>query len=124
MTPKLILKHKGFDMKKISITILVVLCTLLNTAVYADTTEMNNNLVRLVNQIDAMMPIIDAAKAEQDPNARVQFHFETWTDSKGQVHLGLREDLFMIRQALINQINGTNLTPTKVVPLENDFIGR
>jgi hypothetical protein len=91
---------------------------------HADTTQMNNNLVRLVNQIDAMMPIIDSAKAEQDPTARMQFHFDTWTDAQGEVHLGLRQDLMMIRAALIDQINGTNLTPVTVQPLENDFTGR
>ena len=95
-----------------------------SNSVSPDTLQMNNNLVRLVNQIDAMMPIIDNAKALQDPNARIQFHFDTWTDAKGQVHLGLRQDLFMMRESLVAQINGTSLTPTTVQPLENDFVGR
>ena len=111
-------------MKLIKVGMIGLLAFVLMTATYADTIQMNNNLVRLVNQIDAMMPIIDAAQKSQDPNARVQFHFETWTDNQGQVHLGLREDLFMIRQALVSQINNTNLTPTYVPPLENDFVGR
>ena len=85
---------------------------------------MNPTLVRLINQMDAMMPLIDEAKAEQNPTARVTFHFDTWRDSAGQQHDGFRQSLLRMRQALVDQINQPSLTPAVVTPLTDDFVGR
>lgn len=90
----------------------------------ADTMQMNETMVRMINQIDAMFPLINQASHQQNKKARVQFHFYTWTDSSGVKHDGLNESLLKIRRALVQQINHSSLTPKEVKPINGDFIGR
>lgn len=90
----------------------------------ANTEQMNETMVRMINQIDALFPLIEQAAKEQEKNARIQFHFDNWIDANGVKHDGLRENLFEIRAALINQINQSNLTPKIVAPINGDYLGR
>ena len=90
----------------------------------ASTDQMNQTMVRMINQIDALFPLIEQASKEQDNIARVQFHFNHWVDANGVKHDGLKENLLEIRVALINQINQSNLTPKQIVPMSGDYVGR
>ncbi len=110
--------------KKIVTVSLVILGVLLTGKAFATTEQMNTTLVRMINQIDAMFPLIDQASLEQDPTARLQFHFDQWKDVNGDQHDGLRQSLLKMREALKNQINQSNLTPKEVSPINNDFVGR
>lgn len=91
---------------------------------FADQAQMNETLVRLINQIDAMMPLVQQAKKQQPKNERFQFHFDAFEGSDGEMHNGLKEDLLSIRQALISQINTPSVDPYHIKPLNNDFVGR
>ncbi len=61
---------------------------------------------------------------EQDPKARVQFHFDAWRDNHGHTHAGFRQNLLLLRQALVDQINQPDLTPNTFAPMTSDFVGR
>ena len=93
-------------------------------AAKASTVQMNQTLVRMINQLDALFPLIDEAAKEQDKTARVQFHFKHWVDANGAKHAGLRDDIVLIRAALVNQINQSNLTPREITPMNGDYVGR
>ena len=84
---------------------------------------MNVTLTRLINQINAMMPLIDEASREQDKNPRVKLHFDRFVDAEGVEHQGLRQDLLAIRDALIRHIDRPALEPKTIKPLEHDFVG-
>jgi len=90
----------------------------------ADQAQMNEILVRLINQVDAMMPLVQQAQKQQPKNERFQFHFEAFEGSDGEMHNGLKEDLLSIREALIKQINTPSVDPYHIKPLNNDFVGR
>lgn len=90
----------------------------------ASTAQMNQTMVRMINQIDALFPLVAQASKEQDKTARVQFHFNEWTDANGDKHAGLKENLLEIRAALVNQINQSNLTPKQIAPMNGDYVGR
>ncbi|MFN7098252.1 MAG: RAQPRD family integrative conjugative element protein [Gammaproteobacteria bacterium] len=90
--------------------------------VFADNEQMNTTLVQLINQIDAMMPLIDQAENEQDKQASEQFHFDTFTSADGKAHNGLRQDLLEVKRALIAQINQPALSPRTVAPLQGDYV--
>ncbi len=96
----------------------------MSTSVMADTVQMNQTMVQMVSQLDALIPLIDQAEAAQDPTTRVQFHFDSWSDQSGNLHPGLRQDVLKMRAAIINQINQTNLTPEVVTPIRGDYVGR
>lgn len=88
----------------------------------ADTQDMNDDLVRLVAGLDALVPIIADAERNQDKNAPVQFHFESWQDGKGIWHQGLKQDVLAMRQGIIAQINQPVFAPRAVTPLSEDYI--
>lgn len=91
---------------------------------HADQQQMNETLVRMINQIDAMMPLVQKAEKEQPKNERFAFHFTQFEGSDGEPHNGLKEDLLEIRQALIAQINTPSVDPYHIKPLNNDFVSK
>ncbi len=96
----------------------------LGSSVLASTPAFHQTCVRLIQQLDAMQPVMDEAQREQDPKARVQFHFDAWRDNHGHTHAGFRQNLLQLRQALVDQINQPDLTPNTFAPMTGDFVGR
>ena len=94
-----------------------------SSPIFADQAQMNETLVRLVNQLDALLPLVDEAEREQPQNERFTFHFSSFEGSDGKTHNGLREDIMSMKEALIVQINQPTIDPETVAPLNNDFIG-
>lgn len=91
---------------------------------YASEEALNQTLVRVINQINAVMPLLDEAQTEIEPNTRIQLHIESFEGSDGRSHPGLRDDLLIIRNALIAYINKPILEPKTIKPLALDFIGK
>ena len=89
---------------------------------FANNANINETLVRIINQINAIMPLLDEAETELNPNARIQLHLKSFTDNEGHQHAGVREDLLMIRNGLIDYINQPVIAPRKIKPLNNDFV--
>ena len=83
---------------------------LISPLTYADTT-MNETLVRIVNQLDALLPLIDQAEREQPQNQRVMFHFSSFEGSDGQMHTGLREDVMSMKAAILAQLDQSQIDP-------------
>lgn len=108
-------------MKKI---IIASVLSLISTITFAKETELNNTLVRIINQINATLPLLDEAKNEIEPNARIQLHIETFEGADGLQHPGVRNDLIQIRNALIDYINKPAIEPKTIKPIEFDFIGQ
>lgn len=103
-------------------SLVIVMATSLSQIVLAATPDMNTDLVQLVDQLDAMLPLIAQAEKKQDHNAPVQFHFETWIDSQGTRHNGLKQDVIAMRAAIANQINAEAIAPRALPPLEQDYV--
>lgn len=108
-------------MKKIMIAVCLYVATFMT---YATDEELNNTLVRVINQINAILPLLDEAKTEITPNARVQLHIDAFEDSDGTQHPGVRDDLLSIRNGLVDYINKPAIEPKTVKPLALDFVGK
>ena len=105
-------------MKRFLLAILVFI----SVTGHANNANLNETLVRIINQINAIMPLLDEAQTELNPNARIQLHLKSFTDNDGHHHAGVREDLLMIRNGLIDYINQPVIAPRKIKPLNNDFV--
>ena len=105
-------------MKKILTLILIVT----SITLHANNPNLNETLVRIINQINAIMPLLDEAQTELNPNSRIQLNIESFNDDEGHHHAGVREDLLMIRNGLIDYINQPVIAPRKIKPLNNDFV--
>lgn len=102
--------------------ILILMLCFLSTASFADDERLNETLVRIINQINAIQPLLDEAKKEVNPAARIRLHIEVFEGSDGQKHPGLRDDLLSIRSSLIDYINHPVVAPRTIEPLATDFI--
>ena len=103
---------------------LLLMCCLglVSFSAYASQVEINNILVRVINQINTTLPLLDEAKNEIEPNSRIQIHIESFEGEDGKQHPGVRNDLITIRNALIDYINKPVIEPKTIKPLEFDFI--
>ena len=93
------------------------------TIASATNEQMNVEITKIINQLQAIKPLIRKARVEQDPDARYQVHFADWTDSSGIHHFGLKHDLDGIQSSLISVINKNVNDPSSVEKIKNDFIG-
>ena len=98
--------------------------TLTSATCSANEAELNNTLVRVINQINAILPLLDEAQSEIEPNARIRLHVDAFEGADGQLHAGVRDDLQQVRNALIAYINKPAIEPKTVKPLAFDFVGR
>ncbi|HAT8742773.1 TPA: RAQPRD family integrative conjugative element protein [Legionella pneumophila] len=89
---------------------------------WANNPDLNETLVRIINQINAIMPLLDEAQTQLTPNTRIQLQIEGFEDAQGQHHAGVREDLLNIRNGLIDYINQPIIAPRKIKPLEMDLV--
>ena len=103
---------------------LLLLVMLFGATSHASEGALNQTLVRVINQINAVMPLLDEASAEVEPNSRIQLHIESFDGADGKTHSGLRDDLLSIRNALIDYINKPLIEPKTIQPLALDFIGQ
>ena len=101
---------------------LILMLSMTCFATHASEEALNQTLVRVINQINAIMPLLD--EAETEPNTRIQLHIESFEGSDGKSHPGLRNDLLVIRNALIDYINKPAIEPKTIKPLALDFIGK
>jgi hypothetical protein len=86
--------------------------------------ELNKTLVRVINQINATLPLLQEAEDEIEPNTRVQLHINTFEGADNRKHPGVRDDLLAIRNALVQYINKPAIEPKTVKPLAFDFVGK
>ena len=108
-------------MKKQMIAVgLCLVCTMSQ----ASEPELNTTLVRVINQLNAILPLLDEAEDEIEPNARIRLHIDSFQGADGARHPGVRDDLKSIRNALIDYINKPAIEPKTVKPLAFDFIGK
>ena len=67
-------------------------------------------LARIVNELQALQPLIDEAAAQADPDARVRFQYD-W----------LRQDLDRIRLGIEAHIDTPRAEPRSFPPLRGDY---
>ena len=101
--------------------VLIIILSCTSLFCYANDTGLNETLVRIIQQINAIQPLLDEAKLQADPNERIQFHVEAFEAPDGKQHPGLRNDLLAIRGALIGFINHPVIVPRVIEPLALDF---
>jgi RAQPRD family integrative conjugative element protein len=104
---------------------IVAACLILMCALsHASNAELNATLIRVINQLNAVLPLLDEAEDEIEPNARIRLHIDSFEGSDGKKHPGFRDDLKSMRNALIDYINKPAIEPRMVKPLDFDFIGQ
>jgi RAQPRD family integrative conjugative element protein len=79
-------------------------------------------LTQILNQIDAMQPLIIAAEKSQPSNTRIKFHYIRYRDSHGNLHNGLLEDIQAIKSGITQKLNDTSVEPRIITPIKGDYL--
>lgn len=83
---------------------------------------LDEQLVRIINQLNAVKPIIKEAVRYQSDKEPVKFHLRAFKGSDDKMHNGVEEDIELIKKGLIAYLNKPAIAPHKVSPIEGDFI--
>lgn len=83
---------------------------------------LNEQLVRIINQLNAIKPIIEEAERYQSKNAPVKLHLKAFQGADGKRHNGVSEDIELIKKGLVSYLNKPVIAPKKVEPIAGDFI--
>ncbi len=96
----------------------------LASASMADTAQENIYLTQILNQINAVKPLIIAASHEQPKSNRIQFHYSKYMDSSGNLHNGLLEDLIEIENGIRQKLEAIPEEPNHFKPINGDYFTR
>lgn len=86
--------------------------------------ELKATLVRIINQLNATLPLLDEAEEEIEPNSRIRLHIKSFEGADNKTHSGVRDDVVAIRNGLIEYINKPAVEPKTIKPIQFDFIGK
>jgi RAQPRD family integrative conjugative element protein len=79
-------------------------------------------LQQLLNQLNAMQPLIMAAQAEQPKDTRIQFHYTRYRDANGRERNGLLEDVNAIKGGIEQKLNQVGAEPRTSAPIKGDYL--
>ena len=88
----------------------------------ADTEQEDIYLTQILNQLNAVKPLILAAAREQPKSNRVQFHYSKFVDSSGAFHNGLLEDLDEIEYGIRQKLKTIPDEPNLFKPITGDYL--
>lgn len=97
-------------MRKI-IQIIILANIMFSSAIFANTETENAQLAKVIQILDSVNPIINAAERQKDPNQRIQFCYRS-----------LRRDLEKIKTGITEKFTKQNFEPHRVEPLQGDYL--
>lgn len=100
----------------------ICMLSILSTSCFANELKEKMYLTQILNQIDAMQPLIIAAEKAQPVNTRIKFHYTQYRDSHGNLHHGLLEDIQSIKSGITQKLNNASVEPRVVRPIKGDYI--
>ncbi len=79
-------------------------------------------LTQLVNQLDAMKPLIIAASKQQPKTNRLFFHYIGYRDAKHTWHTGLLDEINQIQKVIQLKLDHAPAEPTMLSSIQADYI--
>lgn len=108
-------------MKKLVIVIMLF-TALFGTIANANDQKERMYLRQLLNQLNAMKPLIIAASKEQPKTNRIAFHYMSYRDSHGKIHNGLIDDINRIEQEIRAKLYHLPPEPHSIPSIKGDYI--
>lgn len=102
--------------------LLLAVCVFYSLSVFASEENEKLYLVQMINQLNAMKPLITAAANEQPKNARLKFHYHAFHNANGIKQNGLFEDINVIKKALQDRLSHIGTEPRQFKPIQGDYI--
>jgi len=83
---------------------------LITTSLFADADAERESLAHLIHELDALEPLLRAAEAQADHDARIRFQY-AW----------LRQDIARIRLGIEEHLNAPQAEPRRFPPITGDY---
>ncbi len=109
-------------MRFVKICFSFLLINALPIAIYATSQQEKIYLTQILNQLNAIQPLIVAAAKTQEKNTRIQFHYTQYPDAEKQIHNGLLEDIQAIKKGIEEQLNQIAIEPRHIQPIQGDYL--
>lgn len=103
---------------------MIIILLIFTQSSMANKERFDESVVRIINEFNAVIHLIDKAQKQQPKNSRVKLHLVSYKDASGESHKGLKNDIEDIKAALITYINKPSFDPKKIQTLDLDYIGR
>ncbi len=110
-------------MKKKIIFLATVFVCLISSQIFATESQEKMYLIQMINQLEALKPLIIAAEKEQPRNLRLQFHYMAYHDASKKLHNGLLEDINEIEKGIQAKLNIPLSEPHRFAAIKGDYIG-
>ncbi len=79
-------------------------------------------LVQIINQLDAIKPLIIAASKAQEKGMRITFRYTAYRDARGVLHNGLLEDINAMQKGIEAKLNHTAQEPRHFEAIRGDYL--
>lgn len=109
-------------MKQTIIILSLLFSCLLSVRTFASESLEKIYLVQMINQLEALKPLIMAAKKQQPNNLRIKFHYTSYRDASNKLHNGLLEDINEIEKGIKAKLNQTSNEPRRFLPIKGDYV--
>lgn len=109
-------------MKIKSILIIVLCLCCMSKAALASEEKERIYLIQMINQLDALKPLVFSASKEQKNNSRIKFHYTSFVDSNGKLQNGLLEDINDIKNGIQARVNQPEIEPHRFEAIKGDYI--
>ena len=101
---------------------LLLIQALIAAPSFASQAQEKMYLTQILNQLNAMQPLILSAQRAQPANTRIQFHYHRYRDNTGHWHNGLWEDVQAIKTGILEKLNHTSTEPRVFAPVKGDYV--
>jgi RAQPRD family integrative conjugative element protein len=109
-------------MKKTIIFCASILMVLMSIVANANEEKERMYLIQLLNQLNAMKPLIIAASKEQPRMNRTKFHYMSYSDIHGKKQDGLADDINQIEQKIRVKLYQIPAEPRDVPAINDDYL--
>ncbi len=79
-------------------------------------------LKQMINQLEALKPLVVSASRDQPAYARVKFHYTAYRDTNGIIHNGLLEDITEIQNGIKEKLNQKIDEPRHFQSIKGDYL--
>ena len=102
--------------------VIATLIAVISTQVLANEEQEKIYLIQMINQLDALKPLLLAAANEEPKNTRTQFHYIAYRDADGKLHNGLLEDINEIKLGIKARLGQATIEPHNFQAIKGDYI--
>lgn len=111
-------------MKITFIVCTTILMTLMSMTVNASEEKERLYLLQLLNQLNAIKPLIVSASKEQPKMNRIQFTYMPYHDIHGKTHNGLIDDINSVEQKIRSRLSKLSVEPHLIPAVKDDYISK